>query len=166
MENGDIADWQISASSAVTSEDYAPTNVRPNSDKFWSPVTRNGRADYLQIDFGRKTRVVRVLYRSVRGMRRVATFHLMYSNDGRVWHTAANRSQITFNKDDGQSVIKRPAEARYYRFVIDEIESNTKTKNQYVAVRLELFGCYLEEMNNESKFFFRSLGLLVNHQIN
>ena len=77
MENGQIADWRISASSAINQE-YAPANARPNSAKFWSPVIRNGRTEYLQIDFGRKSRVVGISYRSIRGMRRVATYHLMY----------------------------------------------------------------------------------------
>lgn len=149
MESGDIADWQISASSAI-SQDFAPTNARPNSAKFWSPVIRNGRTEYLQIDFARKTRVVRLSYRSIRGLRRVASFHLLYSNDARVWRTVANRSHITFNGEEGQSIIKRPVEARFYRFVIDEIEASSKGRNQYVSVRLELYGCKLEEQVSNS----------------
>ena len=149
MENGAIADWQISASSAI-SQDFAPNKARPNSDKFWSPSIRKGKVEYLQFNFGKKTRVVHVSYRSIRGLRRVSSFHLLYSNDGRVWRTAANRSHITYNGEDGKSTIKKPVEARYYRFVIDDIETTNKNKNQYVSVRIELYGCKLDDQVGNS----------------
>lgn len=151
MESGVIEDTRISASTSI-SEEYAPKNARPNSAKFWAPVIRNGRKEYLQIDFGRKTRVVSLSFKSIRGLRRVATFHLLYSNDGNVWRTAANRSHITYHGETGESIVKHPAEARFYRIVLEEIEASNKGKQQYVSVRFELYGCYLEtQASNESK---------------
>lgn len=160
MESGVISDHRISASSAI-SADYAPTKARPSSTQFWSPALRAGRSEYLQVDFGRRTRVVKVGYKSIRGLRRVATFHLLASDDGKVWRTVANRSQLIFKGEDGEAMIKRPMEAKLYRFVIDQIETGSgkggKGKSSYVSVRLEFHGCYLEgeevlAEKNESKF--------------
>lgn len=152
MENGNITDWQLSASSAISHE-YSPQNARINSNKFWSPAIRNWDTEhYLQIDFGCLTRVVRLEYKSTRGQRRVTSYHLMYSQNGELWSAVNDVTSITFNGEDGESTIKNPVEARYYRFVIDEVDADKKSKNQYVAVRIELFGCYVQDdVQNLSK---------------
>ncbi|CAG2178011.1 unnamed protein product, partial [Oppiella nova] len=41
-------------------------------------------------------------------------------------------------------IIQRPQEARYYRFVIEEASDTNREYDQFVAVRLEFFGCYVD----------------------
>lgn len=95
--------------------------------------------------------MVKLEYKSSRGQRRVLTFHLEHSDNGRIW-TAVNAtsSSFTFTGEIGESSIKNPVEARYYRFVIDEVELEKKSQNRYVAVRLEFFGCYVQDEQSSS----------------
>lgn len=166
MTSGEIGDAQISASSAV-SIDFAPTFARPNSDRYWAPAMfdtshQQQQQHYLQFDFRRRTRVVRLTFKSIKGLKRVARFHLCSSDTG-VDFECATKSTVAIqwerNTGLGQAKIAKPREARFFRFVIDEVEATStggkrgRKKEQqgavsggYVAVRLELFGCYLEDV--------------------
>lgn len=169
MSNGEIRDAQISASSAV-SVDFAPSFARLNSERYWAPAmldAMQNQQHYLQIDFRRRTRVVRFTFKSIKGLKRVARFHLCSSNTGIDFECdSATKNSMTIKWEGttglGQAKIIKPKEARFLRFVIDEVEGTSASSKRgrkkeqsgvgsYVAVRLELFGCYLEPMV-EGKF--------------
>lgn len=154
MASGAIKDEQITASS-VLSVLHAPKFSRISSDKFWSPAMDwSSEPQFLQIDFLRSVRLVRLAFKTVRGLSRVTHYHLMFSHNGQVWRHVNNRTAIQYvaKTGDGETTIKKPVEARFYRFVIDEIETGKKAKDQYVAVKMEWFGCYLQdEAANESE---------------
>lgn len=157
MANGKILDGQLSASSAVGRQ-FSPQNARPNAESFWSPWIRNWNSEhYIQIDFKIPTRLYRVVYYSVDGMRRITKYHIKYSYDGYVWYNGTNATDLVYNGQIGDSLVQKPIEARFVRFVIDSVNriGGKETENQYIAVKFELFGCYLE--NNHSPFSYSSL---------
>ncbi|XP_073247149.1 uncharacterized protein [Porites lutea] len=83
MENGDIKDMQITASSSRTAD--LPQFGRLNNGKYWCPEKAN-KNEYLQVDFGQIKRVNKILIQG-RGnwYNWVTGFYVYYSDDGRRW---------------------------------------------------------------------------------
>lgn len=150
---------------------------------------------YIQIDFRQKTRLVRIEFKSIKNQRNIHMYHLEYSFDGNVWYLGSNSTKIIYNnvgndeniKAIGESWLEKPIEARLIRLIIDSVSTittkPTKTAtmkmkqkidfkdnvhNQYLAVKFELYGCYLKELesstrpaSNECKFVFRFLNIII-----
>ncbi|CAG2107091.1 unnamed protein product, partial [Medioppia subpectinata] len=144
MGNGLIKDCQISGSSAV-SANYAPHFGRYNSGNFWAPSIRFwSQRQYLQVDFLRKTRVTKVVVQSLRGNRKVMAYTLQASDNNKIWFSVNDVSYLSYSEGFATDFIQRPQEARYYRFLIEEASDTNRENDQFIAVRLEFFGCYLE----------------------
>ncbi len=142
MASGLIKDCQISASSAV-SHNYAPHFARYNSANYWAPSLRFwDQKQYLQVDFLTKTRVTKVVVQSLRGTRKVIAYSLMSSDNNKIWSPVNDVSYLSYNDGSAHDLIKEAQEARYYRFIIEEASDPGKENDQYVALRLEFFGCY------------------------
>lgn len=153
MANGMIKDCQISASSAVSSN-YAPHLGRLNSGQFWAPAMRFwDKEQYLQVDFLRKTRLTKVTVQAFRGWRKVMAYRLMSSDNGFTWSYVNNVSFLNYADGFADDRINQPHESRYYRFVIEEASDPPKENDQYVAVRLEFYGCHLDAEDPSSIYY-------------
>ncbi|XP_054159703.1 uncharacterized protein LOC128957912, partial [Oppia nitens] len=145
MASGLIKDCQLSASSAV-SANYAPHFGRQNSGNFWAPALRYwSQKQYLQMDFLKNTRVTKIAVQSVRNNRKVMSYSLMASDNNKVWFNVNNISYLSYADGVAYDVIQKPQEARYFRFVIEEASDPDRENDQLVAVKLEFFGCYLDD---------------------
>lgn len=156
MAKGVIKDCQISASSAV-SHNYAPHFGRYNSANYWSPSLRFwNQKQYLEVDFLKKTRVTKVAIQSLRGTRKVMAYTLMASDNKNIWNSVNNISYLNYADGSAHDIIEKPQEARYYRFFIEEASDANRENDQYIAVRLEFFGCYMdsEDLTSNDKNVF------------
>ena len=93
MENGAIADAQISASSQYD-RNNGPQRARLNGRGGWRPRTSN-RDQWLQVDLEKHTTVSRI---ATQGRRRrygpcVTRYRLQYSDDGMNYHSYKARGQ-------------------------------------------------------------------------
>ena len=139
----------------------------------------NNGQNYIQIDFRQKTRLVSIEFKSIKNQRSIHTYHLDYSFDGKVWYQGTNTTKILYNNVDdqnikaiGESRLQWPIEARLIRIIIDSVSSSKTTKttttimtkkqkidsnskgnihNQYLAVKFELYGCYLKELESSTR---------------
>ena len=116
MENGAIADAQISASSQYD-RNNGPQRARLNGRGGWRPRTSN-RDQWLQVDLEKYTTVSRIATQG-RGSGRygpcVTSYRLQYSDDGVNYHSYKARGQ--------DSVKVRPVGQHYLRKVPSFLEN-------------------------------------------
>ena len=107
MENGAIADAQISASSQYD-RNNGPQRARLNGRGGWRPRTSN-RDQWLQVDLEKHTTVSRI---ATQGRRRygpcVTRYRLQYSDDGMNYHSYKARGQDSVKVDPvGQLYLRK-----------------------------------------------------------
>ncbi|KFM64508.1 Hemocytin, partial [Stegodyphus mimosarum] len=141
LENGVLADAQISASSSAN-PDTTPDHVRINDESGWEPRTLDAKP-YLQVDFLEPREVSAVVTKGMKDTDYwVTKFKVIYSQDGDSWQPvvdeSANVLEFPANKDRDTPVVNvfpETIESRYFRIIpLDYHDA--------VGLRLELLGCY------------------------
>lgn len=120
----------------------------------WAPaLTTWTEKQYLQVDFLRLTRVARIQLQAVPGARRVTKISVWSSNDRKSWYKDAKNQGIPMNynrKGYADQNLGAPLESRYIRIAIDNTTwTDESEKDSLIGLRLELYGCYLEEHDQD-----------------
>ncbi|XP_020614402.1 EGF-like repeat and discoidin I-like domain-containing protein 3 [Orbicella faveolata] len=148
MENGEISDRQITASSQLDASHAATQgrlNLKATGNKAgsWSALS-NDPSQWLQVDLGcSNTKVTRVATQGRNDPPQwVTKYKLQFSNDGVKFHYYTKLRQ-TGNKDfagnaDQSTVVYHelnpPIRARYVRFL-------PQAWHGHISMRVELYGC-------------------------
>ncbi|XP_023211712.1 uncharacterized protein LOC111614573 [Centruroides sculpturatus] len=156
-----VDDCQLTASAAA-SKDYAAHFARiigqgEDSGKVWAPPVRSGFCnDYLQIDFLRTVRVVKVVLQKIQGMRYVTEFKLLCGMTGVDW-TLAVQATTNFRENLSETRLVKPVTCRFFQLVILQNNDPDDLSN-YIGVRMELYGCPVDkakgaECNSDSTWY-------------
>ncbi|XP_070606072.1 coagulation factor V isoform X2 [Erythrolamprus reginae] len=149
MENRAIKDSEITASSYKKNwwSSWEPSLARLNlkgRTNAWQPKVNN-KDQWLQIDLQRLTKITSIIIQGAKSMPTemyVKTFSIHYTDDNSTWKpyldvcTAIEKVFTGNINTDGHSkhFFKPPILSRFIRII-------PKTWNQYIALRVELFGC-------------------------
>ncbi|KAK8756252.1 hypothetical protein V5799_001044 [Amblyomma americanum] len=149
MQSGVIENCQITASSAADSS-HAPWDVRKGGSSVWSPAVKSSlQHDYLQVNFMRVTRVSQVEVVYVPGSRRVSKYRLLYSDNGQDWYKHGDVRTLDHKNGVAIDRLEKTIQARQIRFVIEEASDPQMEDELLVGMQLELYGCYIEEPEQE-----------------
>ncbi|XP_070395264.1 uncharacterized protein [Dermacentor albipictus] len=149
LQSGLIENCQITASSAADTL-HAPWEVRKGGSSVWSPAVKASlQHDYLQVNFMRVTRVSQVEVVYVPGSRRVSKYRLLYSDNGQDWHKHGDVRSLDHKNGVAIDRLEKTIQARQIRFVIEEASDPQMEDELLVGMQLELYGCYIEELNQE-----------------
>ncbi|XP_077538443.1 uncharacterized protein LOC144151313 isoform X2 [Haemaphysalis longicornis] len=149
MQSGEIENCQITASSAADSS-HAPWDARKGGSSVWSPAVKASlQHDYLQVNFMRVTRVSQVEVLYVPGSRRVSKYRLMYSDNGHDWYKHGPVRTLDHKNGVALDRLEKTIQARQIRFVIEEASDPQMEDELLVGMQLELYGCYIEELDKE-----------------
>nr|XP_009858662.1 lactadherin [Ciona intestinalis] len=156
VETGEITDGQMTASSVYHSfwnERWNPHLARLHKEgviNAWMPH-HDGRNQYLEIDMGSAMAVTGIV---TQGARRylanqfVTSFKVAHSKDGEFWrtYTEDNVEKIFAGNFDNDTPVrnsfKNPILARYIKF-------KPMTYQKHITLRMELYGCDIEDYNME-----------------
>lgn len=146
MSNGEIKDWQISASSTnhfewdqSCHEKYSRLYEDPG--KAWCPKHRSD-SEWLQIDMGVSSKITGVITQGRSGKREwVTAYMISFSSDAFQWQYVTDRygNQRIFSGNLNDHTIKhnyfdQSISARFIRFHIVQW-------NKYPSLRVEIVGC-------------------------
>ncbi|XP_020896316.1 lactadherin-like [Exaiptasia diaphana] len=145
MQDGRIADSQISASSVYPSSEVQPFNARLHltvTGAGWS-AAKTAVGEYLQIDL-KKTHIISKVATQGRytpgGLQYVKLYYLTYSHDDVQWTTfnyGGEMKKFQGNADMSTVVthtLPVPIRTRFIRFVALEWYA-------WISMRVELYGC-------------------------
>ncbi|PFX33163.1 Neuropilin-2 [Stylophora pistillata] len=147
MVSGSISDIQITASSQLDgnhSASQARLHFQADGYKVggWSALT-NDSNQWLQVDFGRYTKVTRLATQGMDGYNQwVTKYMLQYSDDGINFHlqkeaTSSSPKVFDGNKDQKTvvyNVLSPPITTRYIRL-------QPVAWNDHISMRMEIYGC-------------------------
>ncbi|XP_025023004.1 coagulation factor V [Python bivittatus] len=149
MESGAIKNSEITASSYKTTwwSSWEPSLARLNlkgRTNAWLPKANNNY-QWLQIDLQQLTKITSIITQGAKSMSTemyVKTFSIHYSDDDSTWKPYLDASTsmekvFTGNINSNGHVkhfFKPPIFSQYIRVI-------PKTWNEYIALRIELFGC-------------------------
>jgi hypothetical protein len=146
MSNGEIKDWQITASSTSTStwdQDCHEKNSRlyADSGKAWCPKHRSD-SEWLQIDLGVAAKITGVITQGRNGKREwVTSFMISYSIDAFQWQYITDKygNQRIFQGNMNDHMIKhnyfdQSITARFVKF-------HTLQWYKHPSLRVEIIGC-------------------------
>ncbi|KAM6446565.1 coagulation factor V isoform 3-T3 [Liasis olivaceus] len=149
MESGAIKNSEITASSYKTTwwNSWEPSLARLNlkgRTNAWLPKANNNY-QWLQIDLQQLTKITSIITQGAKSMSTemyVKTFSIHYSDDDSIWKPYLDASTsmekvFTGNINSNGHVkhfFKPPIFSQYIRVI-------PKTWNEYIALRIELFGC-------------------------
>ncbi|XP_067849012.1 coagulation factor V [Heptranchias perlo] len=152
MENGNITDDQITASSFLSSwwGSWQPSLARLDLEgryNAWQPNEQN-IDQWLQVNFLKQKKISGIITQGAKSFTTamfVKTYAVQYSNDGEIWLPYADQSNMdekifTGNTDHHghkKNYIDPPIFAKYIRII-------PKSWNNDIALRLEFIGCALE----------------------
>ncbi|KAH7937715.1 hypothetical protein HPB49_014870 [Dermacentor silvarum] len=149
LQSGLIENCQITASSAADTL-HAPWEVRKGGSSVWSPAVKSSlQHDYLQVNFMRVTRVSQVEVVYVPGSRRVSKYRLLYSDNGQDWYKHGDVRTLDHKNGVAIDRLEKTIQARQIRFVIEEASDPQMEDELLVGMQLELYGCYIEELDQE-----------------
>jgi hypothetical protein len=144
MQSGAIPDSYITASS-MYDQNHSPARARLDMkiagllQAGWSPSSSVNQ--WLQVYFGNVTEVTHIAtqgrYDSLSNRQWVTSYSLQYSSDGRSFANYEGGKSFQGNSDMNTVVkhaLKPAIIARYIRV-------RPKTWNNYIAMRIELYGC-------------------------
>lgn len=135
MEDGRIADDQITASSSIS---YRPAHDArlDSTTSVWAPKYLNNQ--WLQVDMRKMVEIHAIATQGHFSLPRwVKTYTLQYSNDGLVY-TDYKDGRIfngnTFEKKAVKHILDPPIKARYIKVL-------PKSFQRWIILRIELYGC-------------------------
>lgn len=146
MSNGEIKDWQISASSTnhyaweqSCHEKHA--RIYGEQGKSWCPKHRSD-AEWLQIDLGVASKITGVITQGRTGKREwVTSYMVSYSTDAFQWQYVTDRygNQKIFQGNANDYALKhnyfdQSVTARFIKF-------HTIEWNRHPSLRVEIIGC-------------------------
>ncbi|XP_059241767.1 coagulation factor VIII isoform X3 [Mustela nigripes] len=151
MENKEIADAQITASSYLNSmfATWSPSQARLHLQgraNAWRPQANNPK-EWLQVDFQKTMKVTGVITQGVRSLLTdmyVKEFLIAGSQDGRSWTLVLQNGQVKAfqgNQDSFTPVVNPldpPLLTRYLRIY-------PQSWKRQIALRLEVLGCETEQ---------------------
>lgn len=149
LQSGLIENCQITASSAADSS-HAPWDVRKGGPRVWSPALKSSiRRPHLDINFMRVARVSQVEVLYVPGSRRVSHYSLLYSDNGKDWYKHGGVRTLNYKNSVALDRLEKTIQARQIRFVIEEASDNQMEEELLIGLQMELYGCYIEELDHE-----------------
>ncbi|KAM8964852.1 coagulation factor VIII-like isoform 1-T1 [Sarcophilus harrisii] len=147
VENGAISDAQLTASSHKASvfATWAPWRARLNLQgrtNAWRP-RENGRAEWLQVDFGKLMKVTGVTTQGVKSILTsmfVREFLLSSSRDGKRWtfFHQNNQAKIFKGNRDHSSPVVNPVEPPLFA---SHLRIHPWRWANHIALRVEVLGC-------------------------
>uniref|UniRef100_A0A670Z6H1 F5/8 type C domain-containing protein n=1 Tax=Pseudonaja textilis TaxID=8673 RepID=A0A670Z6H1_PSETE len=142
MESGAIKNSEITASSYKKTwwSSWEPSLARLNlkgRTNAWQPKVNN-KDQWLQIDLQHLTKITSIITQGATSMTTsmyVKTFSIHYTDDNSTWKPYLDVFTGNINSDGHvKHFFKPPILSRFIRII-------PKTWNQYIALRIELFGC-------------------------
>ncbi|GAB6029141.1 hypothetical protein CHUAL_004918 [Chamberlinius hualienensis] len=147
MNNGLIRDCQLSSSTSVDSSS-GPAMARMGGAPgvAWKPALRSSPFnDYLQVDFGNKSRVSKVDFERDASCRAPTSVVFQGSDNGFHWTPVYQLSSLNYSNGNVASVeLPNTFEGRFMRIIILEGEEAENKDSKYLGVRTEFYGCQLE----------------------
>ncbi|XP_046862160.1 lactadherin-like isoform X1 [Xenia sp. Carnegie-2017] len=143
MENGNIPDRAITASSVYSDKFLAPfARLRRSSSKCsWAPAARNRMNSWHQVDFGKVKIITGVATQgSCIGIGFQKTYTFSYSNDGKNWSPYKENGSIKIFQANSNTTgivknyLSTPIKSRFIRL-------HSNTYYSYPTLRVEYYGC-------------------------
>ncbi|XP_046862284.1 coagulation factor V-like isoform X2 [Xenia sp. Carnegie-2017] len=143
MENGNIPDRAITASSVSSDKYLAPfARLRRSSSKCsWAPAARNRMNSWHQVDFGKVKIITGVATQgSCIGVGFQKTYTFSYSNDGKNWSPYKENGSIKIFQANSNTAgivknyLSTPIKSRFIRL-------HSNTYYFYPTLRVEYYGC-------------------------
>ncbi|XP_031560186.1 EGF-like repeat and discoidin I-like domain-containing protein 3 [Actinia tenebrosa] len=143
MRVGKIPNSAITASSQYNAQ-YGPQKARLNGRLSW--IARLNRRDqFLQVDFGRATKVTGIATQGRPNAHQwITRYTLSFSQDGTVWTQYKEQSSVKYfqgNKDRNTIKVNHPVFPIRCRF----IRIHPYYWRSYMAMRAEFYGCNIDK---------------------